>query len=459
MKTLILPVLVMFSMITFCSIPQSNATYVGPDCNQNSLLGYPLVSPYFGKKIAFVSNVQSADPSNFTLYTVNSNGSGNLNKIDNISYPTTVAISYDGTKIAFIKKVGAINQIFSANTDGTDPKQLTFDNATKSIIGITPDGTKIIYANRYDTLGLVTNYYTINSDGKNQIQITHDQSRKDWPALSFDGTVLVFNDESDPAQIFSVRTDGSNLHHVTNGSLFSHTPVISYNGSKLVFSRNNPNDSNSKYIFTINNDGTQLVSLTPKPIYSQSDFTISLDGSKVAFDDGTISAYYVSVINQDGTSHTKILNTNTYYSHTPLLSANGSRLVYASSNPTQILFMFDMNGYRPSLEIDSGLVGYEKEILPDTAQVVYPKIVNKTEEIMAATPGGKPFPLFDNSIFKPNTNCKTPDYGLAYTPAKIVSIPKYQNQDVNNAIVLAEVEIPIAAGIAVGVFMFTRKGK
>lgn len=448
-------------MASLCALPQSNALYMGPDCNQNSLLGYPLVSPYIGKKIAFVSNVESADPYNFTLYVVNSNGSEDLNKIGNISYQTAIAISYDGTKIAFLKQVDRINQIFAANTDGTDLKQLTFDNATKSIIGITPDGTKIIYGKRYGALGLVINYYAINSDAKNQIQITNDQTRKDWPALSFDGTTLVFNDESNPSQIFSIRTDGSNFHHITNGSLFSHTPVISDSGSRLIFSRNNPGDSNSKYLFTINNNGTQLVTLTPKPIYFQSDFTISLDGSKVAFDDGSISSYYVSVVNSDGTSRIKMLNTDTYYSHTPLLSYDGSKLAYASDNPKQTLFISNMSNYRSSLKLDSEVVGYEKEIIPDTAQVVYPKIINKTEEIMTATPDGKTFPLFSNSIFKPTTNCTISDYGLGAgsISSNIVSIPKYQNQDVSNAIVLAEVEIPIAVGVTVGIFLFTKRPK
>ncbi|SMH70359.1 hypothetical protein [Candidatus Nitrosotalea okcheonensis] len=42
---------------------------------------------------------------------------------------------------------------------------------------------------------------------------------------------------------------------------------------------------------------------------------------------------------------------------------------------------------------------------------------------------------------------------------EFVPIPKYQNPDVSNAIVLAEVEIPIAAGITVGIFLFTKRPK
>ncbi len=406
---LTIPVLAMLVMGISYYPHQSNAMYGGPSCNENSLLGFPLASPYFAKKIAFVSNVGSADPSNFTLYAVNSDGSGSLDKISTIPYQTAIAMSSDGNKIAFLRQVNKTNQIFIADTDGTGLKQVTFDNAIKSVIGITPDGKKVIY-NQYDGAGRINNYDTMDSDGKSHIQITNDSSRKVWPALSFDGTTLVFNDESKPPQIFAVRTDGSDFHHVTNGSLFSHTPVISNNGSKLVFSRDNPDDSNSKYLFTINTDGTDLVQITPKPIYFQSDFTISLDGSKVAFDDGSGITYHVLVTNSDGTGYEKVNNTDTYYSHTPLLSSNGSKLIYSSANPTPTLFIFDVKNGGSPLEVDSGMIWYEKEISPDAAEIVYPKIVDNTEEILAATSDGKTFPLFDNSIFMPNPNCTIP-YG------------------------------------------------
>ncbi|MDE1813841.1 MAG: PD40 domain-containing protein [Thaumarchaeota archaeon] len=418
LSILTIPVLVVLVMGIFYYPHQSNAIYEGPMCNEKSLLGFPLASPYFVKKIAFVSNVGSADPSNFTLYAVNSDGSGSLDKISTIPYQTAIAMSSDGTKIAFLRQVNKTNQIFVADTDGTGLKQMTFDNAIKSVIGITPDGKKIIY-NHYDSVGRINNYDIMDSDGKSHIQITNDSSRKVWPALSFDGTTLVFHDESKPPQIFAVRTDGSDFHHVTNGSLFSHTPVISRNGSKLVFSRDNPADSNSKYLFTINTDGTDLVQLTQKPIYTQSDFTVSLDGSKVAFDDGSNLAYYVSVINSDGTGYKKMTNTDTYYSHTPLLSSDGSKLIYSSVNPTQTLFMSDVKNGGSPLEVDSGMIWYEKEISPDTAEIVYPKIVDNTEEILAATYDGKTFPLFDNSIFMPNPNCTIPydgPMGISHPP-------------------------------------------
>lgn len=415
MQILTLSIMIgIFALIISCVIfyvpTKSFAMYVGPDCNENSLLGFPLSSPYFTKKIAFVSNVGSADPSNFVLYTVNNNKSKNLHKIDTIVYPSAIAISSDGSKIAFLKHLDKTNQIFVADTDGLSLNQITYDNDSKSIIGITPDGKKIIYGVNYQNTGLIQNY--VVSDGKNPVKITNSFMKKTWPALSYDGSTLVFNDDSRQPRIFSIRTDGSNFHYVTNGSLFSHTPVISANGSKIVFSRDNPDDSNSKYLYSINNDGTDLIKITPKPIYFQSTFTVSLDGSKIAYDDGSDNTYYVSVVNSDGTGYTKLNDYDSYYSHMPLLSSNGSKVVYSAGNPTQWLFITDLkHGNRSYLQVDSNTIGYEKEISPDTAEIVYPKIVNKTEEIMAATPDGKTFQMFDNSTFVPNPHCTISNMG------------------------------------------------
>ena len=388
----------------------SNAMYLGPDCNEQTLPGYPLVLPYFTKKIVFLSNMGSIDQYNFTLYAVNSDGTGSLKEISNIPYNSAVAVSSDGTKVTFVREVDGINQIFVANTDGTKFDQLTFDSESKSVIGITPDGKKIIYGTHYDRLGSTKNYYSISSDTKNTIQITNDSSRKDWSVLSADGSTLVFNDESRQPKIFAVRSDGTDFHYVTNGSLFSHAPVISENGSKIVFSRDNPGDSNEKYLFTINTDGTKLVKLLQNPIYSGSDFTISLDGSKVAFDDSTLQEHYVSVINSDGAGYRKI-DTLSYYSSMPLLSHDGSKLVYSKEGNTPSIMIASTQGYQSVLQVDSNTVSYTKEISLDGTRLVYDKISGSTAQILGSDTNGKSTLLFDNSLFKSNPDCKITEGG------------------------------------------------
>jgi TolB protein len=224
--------------------------YVGSDCNESVLVSLPHV----GSKVLFVSNVGSKDPDDFTLFSVNSDGSGGLAKISKVSYGNPILMSSDEKTVSFTGLVNGTNQVFVADVDGKNVLQLTFDNKPKSAIAIFPDGKKIIYAaHPFNDIGAVNNFFTINNDGTNQVQLTNDSSEKAWPVVSADGTTLVFNDiTNETSKILAVNTDGSNLHYVTEGSLFSHLPVlVSANGSKIVFSMDNPNDSNTKHLYTI----------------------------------------------------------------------------------------------------------------------------------------------------------------------------------------------------------------
>ncbi len=413
MKTPQLVIIVIIGIVALVNIPSASySMYVGPDCNEGYTVGLP---PYFTSKVAFISNVGSTDPNDFSLFTVNSDGSGNLAKIDKISSVNNpVLLSSDGKKIAFTGSGNGTSQVFVANTNGTNMHQITHDNNPKSAIAISLDGKKIIYAvHPYDGVGTVDNFFAIDSDGTNLHQITNDSTEKTWQAVSADGTTLVFNGVSNStiSKIFSVRTDGSNLHYVTDGSLFSHVPeIISGDGSKVVFSRDNQNDSNTKYLFTINTDGTNLVKLLPYPIYSQSDFTISPDGSKVAFDDNNMKENHVSVVNSDGTGYAHIYDLPNFMSM-PLFSPDGSKLMFlAPTTDKVILFVVDTDKKHPPVEISTGLYPGGQMFSKDGSGIIFSSYTNGTMQAYLTSLDGKSIiPLVDNSHFKPNPECRIPN--------------------------------------------------
>src|SRR5579864_146118 len=127
MKTLHLFIIAIAGIIALIYIPNTSySMYVGPSCNEGYTVG---LSPYFTTKVAFISNVGSADPNNFSLYTVNSDGSGDLAKIGKISPGNNpILLSSDGKKIAFTGPDDRTSQVLVANTDGTDIHQITNDN-------------------------------------------------------------------------------------------------------------------------------------------------------------------------------------------------------------------------------------------------------------------------------------------------------------------------------------------
>lgn len=381
--------------------------YVGPDCNEMN----PVGGPYFGSKIAFVSNIGSKDPNNFTLYTINSDGSGGLAKIGKLSYTYPVFISSDSKEIVFTALANGTNQVFVGKTDGSSVYAITQDDMPKSAIGITPDGKKIIYAvHPSNELPAVTNFFSIDSDGKNIIALTNDSSEKAWSAVSSDGSTLVFDiyNKTD-VTIYAVKTNGNNLHYVTDGSLFSHVPaVISSDGSKITFSRDNPSDSNSKYIFVVNTDGTGVVKLVPYAIYMQSDFAISPDGSKVAFDDYNMNDNYnyVSVVNSNSTAYTRILPSS-YFFHMAILSQGGSVITFLSPVGSKVGLYVSNTAVPQPLEIDQGYAG-SVSMSKNSSKIIFSKIDNGTTVYLSGLDGKIMVPLLKSSDFTPDPGCKIP---------------------------------------------------
>lgn len=234
------------------------AAYVGPECNEKDVVGFsPITS-----KVAFVSNEGSVQPDDFTLYTVNGDGTGNLAKIRQVAYPMSpVIISPDGKKIAFSSNQNGTNPLFVSNSDGTELRQLT--NFTASAISFFPNSTKIIFGKNLHGANGFSKIYSINNDGTNIFSITRDDQEKFWTAASANGKIVAYSTESGiyTDKVFAVNTDGTNLHFVTDGSLFSYAkPVISDNGTKIIFSRYT---DTLDYLYTINADGTGLDKIGP----------------------------------------------------------------------------------------------------------------------------------------------------------------------------------------------------
>ncbi|MEO9277762.1 MAG: DPP IV N-terminal domain-containing protein [Nitrososphaera sp.] len=272
-------VLIVFSMVLFNST-KSYAMYVGPDCNEKDVVGFSQIT----SKVAFISNEGSANVDNFTLYTVNSDGTGNLAKIGaTASRSSPVIISQDGKMIVFSSNVNGTSRLFASNIDGTYMRQLTNGTNSVSAIAIFPNSTKIIFGTNLKYANGFANIYSINSDGTHLFQITHDPQNKFWTAASANGKVIAYSVEVDvhTDKIFAINTDGTNWHFVTYGSLFSYeNPVISDNGSKITFSRFNGVED---FVYRINIDGKGLVAVGPLGSSPSNDFIMTREGNAVYY--------------------------------------------------------------------------------------------------------------------------------------------------------------------------------
>ncbi|PYQ56730.1 MAG: peptidase M28, partial [Acidobacteria bacterium] len=84
-------------------------------------------------------------------------------------------------------------EIWTANADGTDARQVTYLNAASFAPSFFPDGKRIIFSSNYgDPKGREFDLWAINLDGTNLERITWTLQFDGFPMFSPDGTRLAF---------------------------------------------------------------------------------------------------------------------------------------------------------------------------------------------------------------------------------------------------------------------------
>ncbi len=103
------------------------------------------------------------------------------------TYP---AWSPDGKKMAFRRMVGESNsEVFLANADGSEARNLTHDPAFDGWPAWSPDGTKIAFAsNRRGSYEI----YIMNADGSGVVKVANNEGRATAPQWTKDGKNLFF---------------------------------------------------------------------------------------------------------------------------------------------------------------------------------------------------------------------------------------------------------------------------
>ena len=166
------------------------------------------VSPK-GDKIVFTS-LRNGD---LDLYTMNIDGTNVQQITSTLGYDGGATFSPDGSKIVWrasrptqlddIKKYrDLLNQdlvepsnleIFVANADGSNAKQITkLGNANWSPT-FTPDGKSVLFCSNYKSnIGFPFNMFLVNIESGKVEQVTYDKEFDSFPMFSPDGKQLVW---------------------------------------------------------------------------------------------------------------------------------------------------------------------------------------------------------------------------------------------------------------------------
>jgi Tol biopolymer transport system component len=173
--------------------------------------------------------------------------------------------------------------IFIANADGSDPKQLTTEWRYDAEATISPAGDKIVFTSlRTGDLEI----YTMNLDGSDVRQLTDELGYDGGPFFSPDGKQIVYRAYHPKApeeiedytnllsenmirptqlEIYVMDADGSNKHKVTDLHAASFAPFFHPSGKKIIFSTNYPGREREFDLYMVNVDGTGLERITHTP--------------------------------------------------------------------------------------------------------------------------------------------------------------------------------------------------
>ncbi len=186
--------------------------------------------------------------------------------------------------------------IFSADLDGLNIRQLTSISGYDAEGTLSPDGKTIIFTStRNGDLDL----YTMDVDGKNIKQLTHEIGYDGGAFFSFDGELIVYRayHPQDPKeildykkllkdkkirpttlQIYVMNQDGSHKRQVTNLPGANFAPFFLPDNKRVIFSSNHLNPDRRNFdLFIINMDGTGLEQIT---------YDASFDGFPMFTQDG-----------------------------------------------------------------------------------------------------------------------------------------------------------------------------
>ena len=209
----------------------------------------PSISPD-GNKIAFIANADLRDG----IYIVDAEtgssrralafggSSGSLEIID--FFESTMSWSADGEILAFVGSGGTedVIHLVDANTGNTQ-KKLRFGGMSITSAALSPDGSKVVFSGMMHGQ---RDLYIANSDGSELRQLTRDIYSYIHPSWSPDGDVIaVTTDRGEPTDVENLDFRGFRLalmdpvsgsvELMTGGAYHDINPVWSPDGDQLAF--------------------------------------------------------------------------------------------------------------------------------------------------------------------------------------------------------------------------------
>ena len=251
--------------------------------------------------------------------------------------PETIAWTPDG-KIVYANRTGENWDIWTANHDGSEPKQLTADAFIDQQPSVSGDGRYIVFqSNRSGS----RNIWRLDIDGSNPKQLTEGVSEDAAPVCSPDGSSVVFmSGRSGKLAIWKVGIDGGPPLQLTDR--VSQLPSISPDGKLIAYFYNDEQANNQPKLSIIPFEGgapvkTIDLSRTAQPI----GFAWMPDGRSIAYlasDSGNFNVWSQPI---DGTEPKQLTNFKSDLISSFAISRDGKIAAYRVSATRDIVLIKD----------------------------------------------------------------------------------------------------------------------
>ena len=217
-----------------------------------------------GTPVADASNLSwaSSDP---TVIEVDADGNltpagiGSAMVVANTPWGSTdtAAVHVIGEILVTSTRAGNVN-LFSFDRDAPDGFfQVTDQPGSELSARYSPDGSKVVYIS--DQAGNL-DIFVANSDGSEPVQLTNTISLEGSPTWTPDGSRILFeSDQSGMSQVWAMNADGTELTQLTSGEFANYRPSVSPDGSRILFASSRDDNYD---VFIMNMDGSNQDNLT-----------------------------------------------------------------------------------------------------------------------------------------------------------------------------------------------------
>ena len=243
-----------------------------------------------------------------------------------------------GTKITFIATRSGKKEVYVADFDGSNVRQLTHDNTISVHPSFSPDGRRIAYTGYQSGYADV---YVIDLGSGSRNRIVNFPGTNSGAAFSPNGSELFFFfNETATTEIYTVGANGGGARRLTRTRGVESGPTWSPDGSEIIYSSD---QGGSPQLYRISSSGGsgQLLS-TGRGYCTEPNW--SPDGTKVAFNVRSGGDFQVSILDLKG-GGTRTLSTG----QDPVWGADSRHVIFTEGGA---LYMLDTVSSRRTKVLD-----------------------------------------------------------------------------------------------------------